>query len=86
MGKILYQICLYYGFYFQYDYDLDNINKKDLPQWNLKVKLNIGDPLNTKNNMGGKNTDGTKVQKMFRTIYYALHKKLNEGTALQFIL
>jgi hypothetical protein len=50
------------------------------------VKLNIGDPLNTKNNMGGKNTDGTKVQKMFRTIYYALHKKLNEGTVLQFIL
>jgi hypothetical protein len=30
MGQILYQICYYYGFYFQYDYDLETIDLKDL--------------------------------------------------------
>jgi hypothetical protein len=49
-------------------------------------RLNITDPLNTKNNMGGKNTDVYKLKNMFRTIYYGMHKRINEGTTLQHIL
>ena len=36
--------------------------------------------------MGGKNTDVYKLKNMFRTIYYGMHKRVNEGTTLQHIL
>lgn len=49
-------------------------------------RLNIADPLNTKNNMGGKNTDVYRLKNMFRTIYYGLHRKISQGTSLQHIL
>lgn len=44
------------------------------------------DPLNTKNNMGGKNTNVDRLKNMFRTIYYGLHTKITCGTTLQHIL
>jgi hypothetical protein len=50
------------------------------------LRLNIKDPINMKNNMGGKNTDTYKVKNMFRTIFYGLHKQITEGTHLQHIL
>jgi hypothetical protein len=37
------------------------------------MRLTLKDPLNVKNNMGGKNTDAKRVQNMFRSIYYGLH-------------
>ena len=32
------------------------------------------DPLNPKNNVGGKKTEVLKMQGMFRTIYYSMHQ------------
>lgn len=38
------------------------------------MKLDLSDPLNPKNNMGGKNTNAPRVKDMFRSIYYGIHK------------
>jgi hypothetical protein len=46
------------------------------------MRLNIKDPLNGKNNMGGKNTNTEKVKNMFRSIYYGLHKNIQKTSIL----
>ena len=48
LAEILEKISLYYGFYYEYDYKLENSR--------VLMKLNIIDPLNANNNVGGKNT------------------------------
>jgi hypothetical protein len=83
----LLNISLYYGFYHEYEYEIEyHNNKKTGFEYVPVPRLNITDPLNTKNNMGGKNTNVYKLKNMFRTIYYGMHKNINEGTTLQHIL
>ena len=36
------------------------------------MKLNLIDPLNSRNNIGGKNTKADRLRNMFRGIYYLL--------------
>lgn len=38
------------------------------------MKLNLIDPFNHKNNIGGKNTKAKQLQNMFRAIYYWLNQ------------
>lgn len=50
------------------------------------MRFNIKDPLNGKNNMGGKNTNTEKVKNMFRSIYYGMHNNINMTSTLHYIL
>lgn len=43
------------------------------------MKLNLIDPLNLNNNVGGKKTETLKLQKMFKSIYYGIHRIRNES-------
>lgn len=36
--------------------------------------MNIYDPLNLKNNMGGKNTKTSELRNMFRLIYFSINQ------------
>jgi hypothetical protein len=85
MGEILLKIALYYGFYHEYDYEME-YRGENMKEYIPMLRLNIQDPINTKNNMGGKNTNAYKVRNMFRVIYYGLHRNIKKGTHLQCIL
>lgn len=67
LAEFLLQTVLYYGFYYEYNYEYNN-------QGELLMKLNIIDPYNMNNNLGGKNTKVLKIKNMFRIVYYYLFK------------
>ena len=40
------------------------------------MKMNIYDPLNSKNNMGGKNTKTNELRNMFRLLYFSINQSI----------
>lgn len=51
---------------------------------NIEYHINITDPLNSENNMGGKKTDIELLQQMMRKIYIGLHTG-SKGSKLSYI-
>lgn len=81
VGELFYQLVLYYGFYFEYSYDLELTQEKVydyLEQYIREIlefprmKFDLIDPFNHKNNVGGRSTKAKRLQTMFRAIYYWL--------------
>ena len=63
VSELLNHVTLYYGFYYEYDFDYDSIDINNLENNSYdtienfpKLVINFIDPLNPKNNVGGKNT------------------------------
>lgn len=51
----------------------------------VSYKINIMDPLNSENNMGGKKTDILSLQEVFKKVYYGLNME-NEGGKIAFLI
>jgi DNA polymerase sigma len=75
-GELLNQVALYYGFYYEQEFDCSEEGwqwageGEDYP----RPVFNFIDPLNPKNNVGGKNTRVRAMQDMFRAIYLAVNQ------------
>lgn len=79
VSQLLSHVTLYYGFYYEYEFDYESIdinnivnNSYDAIQNFPKLVMNFIDPLNPKNNVGGKNTKVLELQNMFKSIYFFL--------------
>ena len=51
----------------------------------MEFRINIVDPLNTDNNMGGKNTDIKAFTTLLRKVYIGLHTP-HSGSTLDYLL
>ena len=76
-SQFLEHFAYYYGL--AYEYLGDVVNGK------VVYKINIIDPLNSENNMGGKNTDILSLQEIFKKIYYGLNME-NNGSKIAYIM
>lgn len=86
IGELFYHIAMYFGFYFEYGYDFKG-NFKNLKceaEPFSEMRLDLIDPLNSKNNVGGKNMRTKELESMFRSIFYALHIKIS-GSMLNYL-
>ena len=77
ISQFVEHFCYYYGFMFEYQTDI----KSD---GDIEYHMNIVDPLNKENNMGGKKTDILSLQEVLKKIYLALNTG-NKGSKLTYI-
>ena len=47
VGELFWHVALYFGFYFEYEYEMGEGKE-------VAMRFNVIDPLNCRNNMGGK--------------------------------
>ena len=73
LGALFYHIAMYYGFSFEYGYEETKYEEEEIELSEYpRMKFNLIDPFNSRNNIGGKSTRADKMRNMFRGIYYYL--------------
>ena len=77
LGELFFQMIEYYSWHFCYESVIENGEEVK--------RLNLMDPLNPCNNMGGRQTDAELLHNMFRTVRYGFAQAQTEGEMLEYI-
>lgn len=78
VSQFVEHFCYYYGIAFEYQVEVNQ-------EGEIEYHINIVDPLNSENNMGGKRTDILGLQEALKKIYFALNTP-NRGSKMEYIV
>ena len=72
LGQAFIHLAYYFSYCFPYE--------ETIEEGEVKMKLNLIDPINYTNNVGGRHTETEKVRDMFKAIDHGIRIKIN-GTS-----
>ena len=71
----------HFAYYYGYEYEFNG----EIVAGKTQFRINISDPLNPDNNLGGKNTDIDAIVELLRRIYIGMHAPCY-GSRMQYLV